>query len=421
MAPSRTPLFIEGSLIYCIRKPACRMLDRLQDTKVLIYSHDSFGLGHLRRCRAIAHSLVDAYKGMSVMIVSGSPIISQFDFRSRVSFICVPGIVKLRNGDYTSLGLHVDLGETLAMRAAMIQHAAEIFSPDIFLVDKEPLGLRGEVANTLHWLQLRGTINVLGLRDVMDDAEALQNEWQRKSVVPALEKLYDEIWVYGSESIVNPIQDIDLSAKARRKMRYLGYLRRQAGEGIKQADKFAGEPYILITPGGGGDGEALIDWVIRAYAADTENLPNAIIVLGPFMPACAQEAFKSRIDTLNQIAEKIEVITFHSQIEALLEGATGIVAMGGYNTFCEILSFDKRALLVPRETPRLEQRIRADFACRMGLASMLTYADSADTHMMVDALHALPQQNKPSRSGSAALLNGLDNINLRVAELSKKP
>ncbi len=87
-------------------------LDRLKDAKVLIYSHDSFGLGHLRRCRTIAHSLVDTYKGMSVMIISGSPVISQFDFRSRVSFITVPGVVKLRNGDYTSLGLHVDLGET---------------------------------------------------------------------------------------------------------------------------------------------------------------------------------------------------------------------------------------------------------------------------------------------------------------------
>ena len=26
--------------------------------RVLIYSHDTFGLGHLRRCRAIAHALV---------------------------------------------------------------------------------------------------------------------------------------------------------------------------------------------------------------------------------------------------------------------------------------------------------------------------------------------------------------------------
>ncbi len=39
--------------------------------------------------------------------------------------------------------------------------------------------------------------------------------------------------------------------------------------------------------------------------------------------------------------------------------AIGVVAMGGYNTFCEILSFDKRAIIVPRTAPRMEQYIRA--------------------------------------------------------------
>ena len=43
--------------------------------RVLIYSHDSFGLGHLRRCRTIAHALVEKYKSLSVLIISGSPII----------------------------------------------------------------------------------------------------------------------------------------------------------------------------------------------------------------------------------------------------------------------------------------------------------------------------------------------------------
>ena len=169
-------------------------MDRLTDAKVLIYSHDSFGLGHLRRCRTIAHSLVDSYKGLSVLIVSGSPIISQFDFKSRVNFICIPGVVKLRNGDYTSLGLHVDIDQTLAIRSSIIQHTAEIFSPNIFIVDKEPLGLRGEVEHTLKLLKLRGTRNILGLRDVMDDAEALHDEWERKKVVPALDSLYDTEW-----------------------------------------------------------------------------------------------------------------------------------------------------------------------------------------------------------------------------------
>jgi len=42
-----------------------------RDRRVLIYSHDTFGLGHLRRCRAIAHALVQPDPGLSVLILSG--------------------------------------------------------------------------------------------------------------------------------------------------------------------------------------------------------------------------------------------------------------------------------------------------------------------------------------------------------------
>ena len=395
-----------------------------------MYSHDSFGLGHLRRCRAIAHSLVDAYKGISVLILSGSPIIGQFDFKARVDFICIPGVVKLRNGDYTSLGLHVEVNQTLAIRASIIQHTAEIYSPDIFLVDKEPLGLRGEVAQTLKLMKLRGTTNVLGLRDIMDDSDALQAEWARKQVVPALDKLYDDIWVYGSKSIVNPIQGIELPESTRKKMRYLGYLKRQlpANGYLPRYDggDDSSKPYLLITTGGGGDGELMVDWVIRAYEkagkngngenriGENELLPG-LIILGPFMPKLAQRAFRERIRKIPQLRAK----TFDSSIEVLMANAVGVVAMGGYNTFCEILSFDKRALLVPRETPRMEQRIRADYASEQGLISMLKCGDSENTQLMIDALKSLPDQPLPSSSGAGELLNGLENVNQRVAELIK--
>ena len=104
-----------------------------------------------------------------MLILSGSPIIGSFDFRSRVDFVRVPGVIKLRNGEYTSLNLHIDIEQTLAMRGSIIQHTADIFDPDLFIVDKEPLGLRGEVRETLEMLQARGTRLVLGLRDVMDE------------------------------------------------------------------------------------------------------------------------------------------------------------------------------------------------------------------------------------------------------------
>ena len=82
--------------------------------RILIYSHDTFGLGHLRRARTIAHALVEEYSSLSVLILSGSPLVGSFDFKARVDFVRVPGVIKLRNGAYTSLGLHIDLDQTMA-------------------------------------------------------------------------------------------------------------------------------------------------------------------------------------------------------------------------------------------------------------------------------------------------------------------
>ena len=183
-------------------------MERLNNARILIYSHDSFGLGHLRRCRAIAHAIVDRFKGVSVLILSGSPIIGSFDFLPRVDFVRIPGVVKLHNGEYQSLGLHIDLDQTMAIRAAIIRQTAESFRPDLFLVDKEPLGLKGEVLPTLKMLKARGTTLVLGLRDIMDEPALLLREWKRKKVLPALERLYDEIWVYGLADFADPLQGV---------------------------------------------------------------------------------------------------------------------------------------------------------------------------------------------------------------------
>src|SRR6185295_13780687 len=200
-----------------------RVSHRRDHKRILIYSHDTFGLGHLRRCRAIAHSLVDADDKLSVLILSGSPIIGSFDFRSRVDFVRIPGVIKLRNGEYVSLNLHIDIDEILAMRSSIMRHTADIFDPDILIVDKEPLGLRGEVRETLDLLQRRGTALILGLRDVMDEPDALESEWERKQAVPALAEYYDEIWVYGLPQICDPLAGLLVPRSVRERMVYTGY------------------------------------------------------------------------------------------------------------------------------------------------------------------------------------------------------
>ncbi|MEO1225426.1 MAG: glycosyltransferase [Pseudomonadota bacterium] len=389
------------------------MAKRGNHSRVLIYSHDTFGLGHLRRCRAIGHALVARHSEMSVLILSGSPIIGSFDFRSRVDFIRVPGVIKLRNGEYTSLNLHIDTEETLAMRTSIIEHTAEIFDPDLFIVDKEPLGLRGEVKGTLQLMRDRGTPTVLGLRDVMDEPALLAPEWERKKVLPALEDLYDHIWVYGLRQICDPLEGIEVPASVREKMAYTGYLRRTVPQAAWAAVPPIDGQYILVTPGGGGDGEVMVDWVLRAY--ETGNPPNlpAVIVLGPFMSAEAQAGFVERAARL----DTIEILTFDNKIERLIHDAAGVVAMGGYNTFCEILSFDKRAVLIPRTKPRLEQHIRATRAAALGLVATLSADNGTPTDVMTEALRELPTQRKPSEAMIPGMMGGLDVVDRLVQQI----
>ena len=227
-------------------------------------------------------------------------------------------------------------------------------------------------------------------------------------MLPALRDLYDEIWVYGREEICDPLEGLDIPASVRSKMRYTGYLRREASSAPapKPNIPFADDPFLLVTAGGGGDGEPVMDWVLRAYEHDSELPYPALLVLGPFMPYEQQTEFMDRASRL----DRVHAITFDSRIEALMSRCAGIVAMGGYNTFCEILSFDKRALIVPRTEPRLEQYIRAKKAEEWGLLGMLVDDGDRSPRAMANALRLLPSRKRPSEASNVDLLGGLENV-----------
>ncbi|MEO7940677.1 MAG: glycosyltransferase, partial [Burkholderiaceae bacterium] len=271
----------------------------------------------------------------------------------------------------------------------------------------------------LQMLKQRGTRLVMGLRDVMDEPKLLVPEWHRKKVLPALRDLYDEIWIYGLPQICEPLAGIALPASARKKITYTGYLAREvstAGAPPRLPD-ITKKPYILVTTGGGGDGEELIDWVLRAYEHDSMLPYPALLVLGPFMQPERQTEFMNRVARL----KRVDAITFHNNLEALVAGASGVVAMGGYNTFCEVLSLDKRALIIPRTKPRLEQFIRASSAANLGLVTMLLEDGARDPRVMADALRALPRQPLPSKAVVPGLLEGLPNLVKLVEPWMERP
>ncbi len=376
---------------------------RAPSRRIMLYSHDTFGLGHLRRSRALATALTAGDPEASAIILTGSPVAGRFTFPERVDHIRLPGVTKLPDGSYVSSTLGLDIDATTNLRAGLIQSAVEQYQPDLFIVDKEPTGFRGELLPTLEWLQARGTCRVvLGLRDVLDEPEVLAAEWERKGAVKAAEAYYDEFWVYGNENIYDPTSGLPFSDATRARMHYTGYLRRTLTDSSDVPD----EPYILITPGGGGDGAAMVSLVLDAYEADPDLGPHAMLVYGPFLSGEVRDAMDVRVAALNG---RVTAIGFDSHIEAHFANAQGVVCMGGYNTFCEVLSFDQRAVIVPRTVPRLEQWIRASRAEELGLVRMLDNGrDGMTVEAMIKAIRNLPTQKKPSEAGADGILDGLD-------------
>ena len=381
------------------------------NARILMYSHDTFGLGHLRRCRTIAHALVEDYKGLMVLIISGSQIAGAFDYRARVDFVKIPSVIKRRNGEYTSLAEHIDLADTIKMRRSIIRHTAETFQPDIFIVDKEPMGLRGEVEETLEMLKARDCTLVLGLREVMDAPRLLAAEWKPNDVMHKIDRTYDQIWVYGPPDFYDPLTGMNVPQSVRDRMEFVGFLQRRALHENLSTHRPEGD-YLLVTTGGGGDGADLVENVMNAYHAVPSLPQKALIVLGPYMPGDLRAEFMRRAQGIPQI----EVIEFDTRMEELIAGSKAVVAMGGYNTYCEILSFDKPALIVPRVVPREEQLLRATRAAELGMIDMLLPSEASDPLRMAAALQALSIRKKPSEGHSNLALEGLPNISRIVGD-----
>jgi predicted glycosyltransferase len=255
---------------------------------------------------------------------------------------------------------------------------------------------------------------VLGLRDIMDEPGLLAEEWRRKRVMPALERLYDDIWVYGLRQIYDPITAYRFPPSVAAKTVFTGYLRREPQPEVLLPHEVAAVlqngPYLLVTPGGGGDGADLVDAAISAYEQFDARLPwPALVVYGPFLPVRRREEFERRAARLRRVT----TLTFHEHLENLMEKAAAVVCLGGYNTFCEVLSLNKRSIIVPRVTPRQEQLLRADAAHKLGLVQMLG-PDRLTPETLTEALIHLPEQPRPSSHRIPGLLHGLRHINAMV-------
>ena len=383
---------------------------------ILMYSHDTYGLGHIRRTLAIAQRLIQPET--HILIITGSPLTGRFNFPDGVDYVRIPGMIKKENGIYQPSAIRLAPDQVINIRRQLILSTIMAFEPDLFIVDKEPLGLKKEVLPGLEWIRANRPHcrTVLGLRDIMDEACVVRTHWKEKKVIPALENLYSEIWVYGNRKLYDPIVEYQIPPQIIPKIFFTGYLPRPLAKTLDvQALGKQFSPrhknLVLVTTGGGKDGYRLLDtfftWCEQQGGSQIGF--DSLVVLGPFLPKQDQDRLGKRATRLD-----IQTRVFYGAMDALVGACDLMICMGGYNTLCEALSNQTPALVVPREYPRKEQLIRARTMAKNKLVEYIPEKALSPDRLGQKISKMLACKDKYKQKMTEFDMGGMDAIKTRV-------
>ncbi|MEE6272349.1 glycosyltransferase [Georgenia sp. MJ206] len=345
--------------------------------RIAFYSHDTQGLGHIRRNIELAAALVDAEPGTTVLLMTGAPEAGALPLPPCTDVLTLPTVTKDAGGGYAARVLDMPLAELLDMRGRLIATAVRAFAPDLLVVDKVARGLGGELDRCLAMLAAAGpdrTRVVLGLRDVLDAPAVARREWAAEGTTAAVVAHYDEVWVYGDREVYDPVTEYALPGAVAERVRFTGYLAHGRGHTLtvrpgRASDLPPPEPYVLCMVGGGQDGVELARTFVRA---DLPAGHQGVLVTGPYMG----RHLRAELRAAAAARDDLVVHEFVTNGTELVARAAAVVTMGGYNTVCEVLASGAPALVVPRERPRAEQALRAARLARAGYVDSLRPGDA---------------------------------------------
>lgn len=377
--------------------------------KILLYSHDTFGLGNIRRTLLLSAGLREEYPRAAVLIVTGSPMIHAFRVPDGIDYIKLPSLDRVEADRYRPRSLSACPGEVARIRSTLLERSVLGFAPDLMIVDKRPAGVGGELRETLRALRRspRSTKLVLGLRDILDDPERTRASLKRARDLRTIAHYYDEVWIYGERSLFDAVREYAFPEAVAAKTRFCGYLKRPT----QPPTAHDGPPRVLVTTGGGGDGAEMIG----VYLAGLMTLPRSValrttVVFGPEMPGAGRAELLRRYGSLPDVA----FVEFEADLTPRYAESDLVVSMAGYNTVCELLSFAGRAVLVPRAEPVAEQLLRARLLAARGYFRMVEPRELRPGVLISAVLRAL---DEPAGPPPPVDLDGLPRIRARARAL----
>lgn len=395
--------------------------DMSRKLRIALYSHDTMGMGHMRRNLMISQALADCNLPTNILMITGANQASAAQMPPGVDCVTLPSLRKESDGSYLSRSLDIPLEDIKKIRSQMICSSIETFEPDIFIVDNVPRGALNELDDVLLNIRRRGhTYCVLGLRDVLDEPERVKTEWSKAENESTIRHFYDKIWIYGDPLVYDAVQEYKMPQDMANKVSFTGYFDRRIR--FDQPNKSVTKPnrtklgipegrFVLCMVGGGQDGTSLTEAFAHA------ELPAdmfGVIVTGPFMPI----EMKIELHRIADTQSNLKVFEYVNEPTHLIQEADCIIAMGGYNVVSEILSYEKRALIVPRVTPRQEQFLRAERLQDLGIVDIML-PDQVTSKTFTDWIRNASQNNTTPSVHDQLDFKGLSRLPHLIKEICR--
>jgi predicted glycosyltransferase len=336
---------------------------------VLFYSHDGYGLGHVRRNSLIADALLDADPSNQVTIVTGVAKRPRWISDGRIAVVGVPPLLKDRDGAYRNPGMTFE--QAIRDRALAFRAAVERTRPDVVVVDRHPYGTGGELLLGLTLAKDQGARLVLGLRDVIDEPAAVRAELAGEGWRDVA-NIFDEILVYGEQSLCDQEAEYGLPMRPT----YCGWVSPPTVRARPTRAR------LVISAGGGGDGDAVYALGLRAL--QLRPTWQGCVVAGPYAANVPTGLVRDR---------RISIVRNATDCIDELSQASASLQMAGYNSTVEAIACGLRPILVPRRSPRREQAIRALRLSALGLADTVDeQADPSEVAWLLDRPRLLAPQ-----------------------------
>lgn len=376
--------------------------------KILLYSHDTFGLGNIRRSLLLGELFASAYPRAAILLVTGSPMIHAFTLPQQLDYVKLPCVNRVTAEQYAPRFLTDCAEEVRDTRSAILKQSVIAFRPNLMIVDKRAAGINGELLPALKALRRlpRPPRLVLGIRDILDAPPTMRRTLRENGSFEVMAKYYDEIWIYGSQNVFDAVAEYQFPHDVACKTRYCGYLRRAA----VPKRPHDGVPRVLVTAGGGEDGRELIAAYLADVISGPEHRLQTTVVFGPHLDAGAA----SRLRALARGRADVTFVDFEPDMARRYEAADVVVSMAGYNTVCELLTAGVRAVLVPRAEPVQEQLIRAQRLAARGCFRVVE-PGALIRGALIGAVHEALAA--PAPTGRAVDMEGLTRIRERAHRL----